>query len=72
MPPGNSGASLVFFYIIFILIFFSRCGHCKRLAPTWDELGTKFVGKTGVKIAKVDCTEASNRQLCTDQKVLEF
>ena len=32
-------------------------------------MATKFVGKTGVKIAKVDCTECSNRQLCADQKV---
>ena len=39
------------------------------MAPTWDELGTKFVGNSQVKIAKVDCTDSSNRQLCADQKV---
>jgi thioredoxin domain-containing protein 5 len=39
------------------------------MAPTWDELGTKFVGNAQVKIAKVDCTDSSNRQLCADQKV---
>jgi protein disulfide-isomerase-like protein len=30
------------------------CGHCKRLAPTWEELATKAKGKFNV--AKVDCT----------------
>jgi len=30
------------------------CGHCKRLAPTWDQFATAFKGKFNV--AKVDCT----------------
>jgi len=30
------------------------CGHCKKLAPTWDELATK-AGET-FSVAKVDCT----------------
>jgi len=30
------------------------CGHCKRLAPTWDELATKAKGK--FHVAKIDCT----------------
>jgi len=33
------------------------CGHCKKLAPTWDELATKSKGKFNV--AKVDCTVES-------------
>eukprot|EP01119_Soliformovum_irregulare_P007564 TRINITY_DN1_c0_g2_i2.p1 TRINITY_DN1_c0_g2~~TRINITY_DN1_c0_g2_i2.p1 ORF type:complete len:145 (+),score=48.73 TRINITY_DN1_c0_g2_i2:278-712(+) len=31
------------------------CGHCKRLAPTWEELGTATQG-TEVHVGKVDCT----------------
>lgn len=30
------------------------CGHCKRLAPTYDELGDSYATSKGVNIAKVD------------------
>ena len=29
------------------------CGHCKRLAPTWDELAEKYANDASVKIGKV-------------------
>jgi len=32
------------------------CGHCKKLAPIWDELGTIFEPLEDVIIAKVDAT----------------
>lgn len=46
-----------------------RCGHCKRLAPTWEELGKKFLNRKEVSIMKVDCTLEDNKQLCSDQEV---
>jgi len=33
------------------------CGHCRRLAPTWEKLPDELEG-VGIKVAKVDCTQS--------------
>lgn len=43
------------------------CGHCKSLAPTWEELGDAFGKVDSVVIAKVDATE--NKELATKFEV---
>lgn len=41
------------------------CGHCKALAPTYEELALELKGK--VNVAKVDCP--ANEVVCRSQKV---
>jgi protein disulfide-isomerase A6 len=38
------------------------CGHCKALAPAWNELGDFYAGSSSVIVGDVDCTV--NEDLC--------
>ena len=57
----------------FVMFYAPWCGHCKRLAPTWEELAGKMnveKEEREVTIGKVDCTEQT--ALCSAQDVTGY
>ena len=48
----------------FVKFYSPNCGHCVKMAPTWDEL--HLSSKAKANVAKVDCKATENRPLCKD------
>jgi len=59
---------------VFVKFFAPWCGHCKRLAPTWEQLAESYEGNAAIKIGHVDCTadDNLNRALCDSEGVNGF
>ncbi|KAF8554972.1 thioredoxin-like protein [Imleria badia] len=52
----------------FIKFYAPWCGHCKKLAPVWAQLGRRMRNK--LNVAEVDCE--LHKALCTSQGVTGF
>ena len=57
----------IYFVRIRFSYFKNKQGHCKKLAPTWHELGVKYMSSGKAKISQLDCTQ--NAIICQDQGV---
>jgi len=57
-----------------VLVAFTTpwCGHCKNLAPTWEQLALDFVNEPSVVIGKVDAEAATSKQTAKDQGVSSY
>ncbi len=51
----------------FVKFYAPWCGHCKNLAPTWDELATDLASDSDHHVAHIDCTK--NKETCNKFRV---
>lgn len=51
----------------FVKFYAPWCGHCQKLAPTWEELAKRFESNNRVSIARVDCT--TERSVCNTHEI---
>lgn len=41
---------------VLVFMYAPWCGHCKKLAPVWEQLATAFASETSIVITKIDAT----------------
>ncbi|KAF4445568.1 protein disulfide-isomerase erp38 [Fusarium austroafricanum] len=57
-----------------VLVAFTApwCGHCKSLAPTWEDLANTFANEKNVLIAKVDAEAPNSKGVAEEQGVKSY
>lgn len=54
---------------VFVKFFAPWCGHCKRLAPVWEELAGTI---ENITVAEMDCTVEAHESICSTYQVNGF
>jgi len=58
---------------VFAKFYAPWCGHCKKLAPTWEKLAGKATKEgNAAKVTEVDCTEEGGKAICSQFGVTGF
>ncbi|EGC29704.1 hypothetical protein DICPUDRAFT_51128 [Dictyostelium purpureum] len=57
---------------VLVEFFAPWCGHCKKLAPDYEILGNTYANEKDVVIAKMDCDNAANKDLCSKYGITGF
>jgi thiol-disulfide isomerase/thioredoxin len=60
IPPGDAAFSSLML-VSYLLV--TGCGHCKALAPTFEQLGNAYPHTKDVKIASIDAD--AHKELAT-------
>ncbi|KAL7903533.1 thioredoxin-like protein [Trichoderma sp. SZMC 28014] len=57
-----------------VLVSFTApwCGHCKNLAPTWEQVAHDFANDANVVIAKVDAEGENSKEVAQEQGVKSY
>lgn len=55
-----------------IMFYAPWCGHCKRLMPVFDEFAEIYGDGHRLNVARVNCDESANSNLCTAYEISGF